>query len=154
MLSGGCTSLNEINVDENNTAYASSNGVLFNKEMTVLIKYPEGKNNITEYTVPTGVNIINNSAFLNTSSLTKVLLPEGLTTIGEDAFKNSGITSIEIPEGVTSIRDSAFSKCSSLTSVVLPSTITSIGNKLFYNCSNLTSVNVPAIRLYVYESAY
>ena len=64
-----------------------------------------------------------------------------ITSIGEDAFYSSSLTSVVIPSGVTSIGSSAFRYCSSLTSVVIPSGVTSIGSSAFRYCSSLTKRN-------------
>ncbi|MBO5773374.1 MAG: leucine-rich repeat domain-containing protein, partial [Clostridia bacterium] len=50
----------------------------------------------------------------------------------------SSLTSVVIPDSVTSIGSDAFSGCSSLTSVVIPDSVTSIGYNTFYGCNNLT----------------
>ncbi len=73
-----------------------------------------------------------------------VTLPDGLTSIGGEAFREcSGLTSITIPNSVTSIGSSAFENCSSLTSVTLGNSVTSIEYYAFYGCSSLTSVTIP-----------
>ena len=54
------------------------------------------------------------------------------------------ITELVIPEGVTSIGNYAFSNCSSLASVTIPSSVTSIGQEAFQNCSRLSSVTINA----------
>ena len=79
-----------------------------------------------------------------------IVIPDGVTSIGKNAFKKrQGLTSIIIPNSVTSIDDSAFSGCTGLTSVIIPDSVTSIGNSAFSGCSNLTDVviskNVTAI---------
>ena len=67
-----------------------------------------------------------------------------VTSIGDEAFVNcSGLTSVTIPEGVTSIRDEAFYR-SGLTSVVIPSSVASIGVWAFRSCSGLTAITVDA----------
>lgn len=52
------------------------------------------------------------------------------------------ITSIQIPNGLTSIRQNAFRSCTLLTSATIPSSVTSIGNWAFIDCTSLTSVTV------------
>ncbi len=112
----GCSSLSEINVQEENKNYSSVNGVLFNKEKTRIIKYPEGKKE-TIYNIPEGVTSIGSSAF----------------------FKCSSLSEINIPEGVTSIGDVAFEYCRSLSKIEIPSNVTSIGSSAFYGCElNIT----------------
>ena len=64
-----------------------------------------------------------------------------VTSIGDCAFEDcSSLTSIVIPDGVTSIGDWAFEKCSSLTSIVIPDGVTSIGYNAFEGCFSLTSI--------------
>ncbi len=71
------------------------------------------------------------------------------------AFCNlTNLSRLDIPEGITSIGAEAFSGCSSLTSVNLASTITSIGNSAFYNCSSLNDVQLPDSVTYIGENAF
>ncbi len=77
------------------------------------------------------------------SSITSVIIEDGVTSIGFYAFQNcSSLPSVTIPNSVTSIGGSAFSGCSSLTSVTIPNSVTSIGSGAFNNCSKLTSIDV------------
>ena len=80
-----CHRLREIIVDESNPYFSSEDGVLFNKDKTVLLKYPEDKKDKT-YTIPDGVTEIAAEAFMGKRHLTSVVLPESLTKIGYDAF--------------------------------------------------------------------
>jgi len=83
-------------------------------------------------------------AFRDCSSLTSIIIPEGVTSIGQGAFAGcSGLTWVVIPQGVTSIGERAFAGCSSLISVVIPWGITDIGKNAFSNCSTLASVVIP-----------
>lgn len=87
------------------------------------------------------VTQIGNYAFYDCSSLTSVVIPEGVATIGSNAFmKCSVLTSVVIPESVTSIGGNAFRGCSALTEVIIPEGVTEIGNSAFYDCSSLTKV--------------
>ena len=114
----GLQSLQNINVDLNNLNYSSIDGVLFNKDKTTLIKYPQGK---------------------STSSYS---FPSLVTTIGASSFaENSYLTNIIIPNSVKSIGDYAFGGCSSLTSITIPNSIESIGSDIFSGCSSLIVVN-------------
>ena len=70
--------------------------------------------------------------------LTKVIISEGVTSIGQSAFRGcTGLTEITIPDSVTSIGDYTFYGCTGLTEVTIPEGVTSIGQSAFYNCSNL-----------------
>ena len=75
-------------------------------------------------------------------SLTSVVIPDSVTSIGDGAFQSCrSLTSIVIPDSVTSIGYEAFRGCSSLTSVTIPDSVTSISNYAFSGCSSLTTVN-------------
>ena len=107
----------------------------------VLIKY-NGKDK--KVVIPDGVTSIGNRAFDNRWKITSVTIPNSVTSIGNSAFDGcSGITSINIPNGVTSIGDRAFGSCSGLTSITIPNSVTSIGEYAFLCCSGLTSITLP-----------
>ena len=86
---------------------------------------------------------ISNSMFCESESwvgacLTSVILPEGITTIGDDAFEDcDNLAAINIPNSVTSIGENAFICCYSLTSITIPDSVTSIGYYAFYDCTSL-----------------
>ena len=137
-----CSSLSDILVADENANYASVDGVLFNKECTVLVIYPDGHG--TVYQIPEGVTSIGDSAFRSCRNLTSVTIPDGVTSIGDWAFLDcDSLTNVTIPEGVTSIGKDAFSYCDRLTSIIMPDSVTSIGDYAFYDCSSLTSVEIP-----------
>ncbi len=72
---------------------------------------------------------------------TEVIIPDGVTSIGDFAFFCHGhLTSITIPDSVTSIGIHTFSDCTSLTSITIPNSVTSIDKGAFYVCENLTSI--------------
>jgi len=90
------------------------------------------------------VTAIESEAFLNSTALTSVTIPNSVTSIGESAFNGcKSLTSVTIPNSVTSIGKSAFNGCEALTNVTIPGSVTSIGERAFYNCKSLTSVTVP-----------
>ena len=137
-----CDSLTSITVDENNTAFASIDGNLYNKDKTTLIQYAIGKT-ATEFTIPDDVTSIGSSAFESCDSLTSIVIPDSVTSIGEDAFAwCDSLTSVTIGNSVTSIGDEAFAWCYSLTSVTIPDSVTSIGSSAFSSCYSLTSVTI------------
>jgi len=136
-----CGSLTEINVDSNNPAYTSVDGILFNKDKTELLCYPAGKTETT-YEIPYGVTSIGEGAF-ECCNLESITIPEGVTSIGNYAFEYcESLESITIPASVTSIGESAFEWCVDLRSITLPDGVTSIGKRTFYYCGSLTEINV------------
>ena len=100
--------------------------------------------NVKKVVIEDGVTSIGESAFFYCSSLTSITIPDSVTSIGDYAFFNcSSLTSITIPDSVTSIGESAFYGCSSLTSITIPDSVTSIGDSAFSYCSRLTSIMIP-----------
>ena len=84
------------------------------------------------------------SASQKKDSVKKVVIEDGVTSIGESAFNTCiGLTSITIPDSVTSIGTLAFSACSSLRSITIPNSVTSIGALAFRACSSLSSITIP-----------
>ena len=82
----GCTSLAAINVDGANPSYSSVNGVLFDKNQSTLLAYPEGE--VGSYAIPSGVTGIGTSAFANCAALAGVTLPDTVASVGAGAFEN------------------------------------------------------------------
>ncbi len=89
-------------------------------------------------------NTIPPNALFGLQSLTSVIFPKGIVSIGNNAFMNTGLTSVSIPATVTSFGAGIFRGCAGLRSVALPEGITNIGSGMFYGCTSLTSVTVPA----------
>lgn len=66
-----------------------------------------------------------------------------VTEIYDNSFKNKNITSVIIPEGVMTIGEDAFYQCSRLTNIELPNSVTTIGSSAFSSCISLTSIQIP-----------
>ena len=112
-------------------------------------EYYSGSINIPSTITPSGSSTsytvvgIEDNAF-RSSSVTSVVIPESVTSIGLDAFSYcSRLTSVTIPGSITSIPDNCFWFCRSLTSIAIPNSVTSIGPYAFSHCSGLTSVDIP-----------
>ena len=153
-------SLTAINVDKNNAVYSSVDGVLFNKDKTMLIAYPQAKE-VNEYIIPDSVETICSYAFYQAEAkkvvipdsvrnvepfafdlcqMEEVSLPKTWTEMPDMSFSNSWLKSVDIPEGVTRIGKSAFR--GSLESIKLPSTLTEIADEAFC-LSDLKTVTIP-----------
>ncbi len=83
------------------------------------------------------------SPFTNNEKIISAVIEDGVTSIGELAFKEcTTLKSIFIPDSITSIGESAFWRCTNLTNIAIPDSVTSLGNSVFIYCSNLTSVKL------------
>ena len=99
---------------------------------------------ITELIIPEGVTTIPNCAFRGQESIVSVTIPQSVTSIGYIAFDgNSNIKTLTIQNGVETIGTYAFSNCSSLSSVIIPNSVTTIGEFAFSGCSSLQSMSLP-----------
>jgi hypothetical protein len=103
----------------------------------------EDNKTITSVTIPNGVTSIGESAFKMCTNLTSVTIPNTVTSIGNSAFFACiNLNNVTIPSSVKSIGNGAFDGCTSLTSVTIPNSVTSIGNNAVRNCSKLASVTI------------
>ena len=104
---------------------------------------PWSNDDLTRVIIGNGVTTIGEAAFRSCSHLTSVTIPNSVTTIGGWAFSIcSSLTSVTISNSVTTIGDNAFIGCSSLTSVTIPNSVTTIGSEAFSDCTNLQKVNI------------
>jgi hypothetical protein len=99
---------------------------------------------MTEISLPTTVNSIEDYAFFYCDGLEEVNLPWSLTTIGKSAFNQcSSLKAVSLPNSVTSIGNGTFTGCTDLTDVYLPPSIVEIGHFAFYETSSLGAVSLP-----------
>ena len=134
-----CSSLTSIIVESGNNVYDSRNNCNAIIETATNRLIAGCQNTI----IPNDVAIIAGSAFRNQSNLTSITIPEGVTTIGDWSFAESGLTSIVIPNSVTNLGWAAFTGCSSLRSVVLPNSLDTIQAEMFVDCP-IQSIFLPS----------
>lgn len=144
-----------INVESGNASFTSKDGVLFNKDMSVLHIYPTYKTSIA-YEVPAEVVEIDTMAFMGAFYLEELSMSDNVTKIGAIAFaydyalksiklsnalkmiphfvfmECESLKTVTIPEGVEKIGEGAFALCESLESIIIPSTVTKIASEAFY----------------------
>lgn len=162
-----CTALSSIEVDENNEAYASQDGALFNKEKTTLIYCPSALKN-KDFTIPDGVIKIEKVALSESKNLNSLYIPASLETIKSSGIENcTNLVSIEVNEnnanfcsqdGVLFNKDKTvlyvYPAKSQGVSYTVPDTVTEIGSKAFNQCANLNeaalSSNMTKVGLYTF----
>lgn len=107
---------------------------------------------IHKIVVSDGVTTIGNCAFL-ACSVESILLPDSVERIGDKAFGFTSISEIIIPEGVKSIGEYVFSNCN-LVNVTLPNSLESIGEFAFFCCNSLQQLLIPANVSYIGTLAF
>ncbi len=114
---------------------------------TVIIKkYTGTDENLTIPAVIDGraVSFIWANAFAGCTSLSRVVISDGITIIGSGAFSGcSGLVEIDIPASVTRIDPNAFEGCENLKQIRIPDGMTAIENDVFSGCTGLAEVNIP-----------
>lgn len=132
--------LERIDVDEQNEAYCSVDGVLYNIEKTELLCVP-GK--LTgSVTIPNGIQRVGDYSFAGTG-VTEVVLPDSLKVIGEGAFLKSSLKEIDLPDGVTEIGKYAFQECVQLEQIELSENLHEIPYWLFMGDTKLHKAELP-----------
>ena len=147
-----CRKLSELKIPANVTSIgvdimedtawysAQGNGPLYLDGCLLGRKYfaPKGA-----FEIQRGTRVVANSALYNCSGMTSVTIPEGVTSIGANAFTYAALQSVDIPESVTTIGGNAFSQCRGLQSVKLPEGLTTLGNGVFSDCVSLADLSIP-----------
>ena len=138
----GCFGLTNIVVNSVNPFFTSEDGILYDKQKTILVNYPEGING--HYIVPNSITNISDFSFNNCTGLTGVMIGNNVANIGDNAFCNcSSLTSVIIPNKVSNIGWASFEDCCGLTNLVIGTGVTSIGGYAFHNCISLISITIP-----------
>lgn len=135
-----CSSLKTFSVASDNPAFSSMDGVLFNKDKSILINYPCGKDG--EYVVPSSVNSIADYAFLSCDNLTKLTIPDTVTELNKRPVGNCGNLKEVVLFCVVEYID-GFSSCPNLTSFTIPEGVKTIGAYAFSYCAGLEKVSIP-----------
>ena len=101
------------------------------------------KENAIDIKIGTLVDRIGEYALSGCTLLTSVTLPDNLTNIKTDAFRDcTSLSSIDIPINVLGIAGNVFYGCTSLESITIPSSVTWLGGYSFVNCTSLTSITI------------
>ena len=98
---------------------------------------------LTTIDIPNSVRSIGFGAFAQCSHVTSLTIPDGVTFIGQAAFRDTDLRAMIIPDGVTIIKNEMFERCSNLTSVTIPNSVDTIEDTAFASCTSLTSISLP-----------
>ena len=155
----GCSSLSSITIPDSVTSIVDNPFKACSSLTTFNGKYASADNRclivdgvlksfaqagLTSYTIPDGVTSIGVDAFNNCDALSNITIPDGVISIGNYAFSGcDALSSITISNSVEEIRSHAFMRCSSLSNVTLPDSLISIEDMAFSYCNSLASITLP-----------
>ena len=136
-----CNNFEEFIVDDDHMYFTVKDGVLYNKDMTVLVYCPNGYK-AEKFVVPDGVISIEDDAFAGCINLMEIVLPESVDYIGYDAFSGcSSLKHIKMPKYMAEgMQENTFFGCSSLEEISFPNGIRSIGANDFDWCDSLKKI--------------
>lgn len=163
----GCTALQEVNVAEDSAYFTSIEGVVFNKAITEVLYFPQGKTGT--YTLPETVSTIAPGVFAGVTKLSKLVISNAISSIGDRAFMDSnfkiefeggepaaelviGVSAFQgaknlgtlvLPDHTTVISDYAFADAK-FTELTLNEGIVSLGNYAFFNANSNKKFYIPA----------
>ena len=139
-----------------NLTWVLENGVLTISGTGNMDNYisPWGIYGIHKIVIENGVTSIGANAF-QFCDLTELSIGNSVTTIGDSAFYECWLLrELTIPASVTTIGDSAFEGCTSLTQLTIPDGVTTIGDSAFEGCTHLTQLTIPKSVTYIGNSAF
>lgn len=118
------------------------------------------RRNIKEIVLPEGLSMVGNAAFAHCEELKYISIPNSVVEMGKKTCKNGmfeGCTKLEevvLPQGITYIGDRFFWECGSLKSVDIPTGVREIGACAFARCSQLESIVIPSTVEVIHRSAF
>lgn len=133
-----CPALNNLSIAEGNTHYYMDGMMIYSAGGDSLVSAHKSADSVF---LPSTLRYLN--GFGGNSNVKYVHVPDGVTTIGNEAFNGSSLRSIDLPSHLHFIDEWAFYYCTSLTRVGMPATLDTMGEGCFHSCSHLTSVDIP-----------
>ena len=141
-----CFDLEEFVVDKDNKHFTAKDGLLYTKDMKMLMSCPRNKNGVVE--IPEGVETLANGSFCLCNRVTEIKLPSTLKNIGYGYGRYPGfyyclnLEKINIPEGVETVYGGSFRYCVKLKSLTLPTTLINIDVNYHESADRIEQLNI------------
>ncbi len=138
--------LSEIRVDKDNKYFASVDGVLFSKDLKILIKYPNSK--ITNlgymaYSIPDSVEVIAKYSFYLNDHIEYIQFGENVLNVESYAFEGCEyLESVELNTKLEYLGKNSFARCEKLSAISLPASLKKIESGCFNKCIKLRSITL------------
>ena len=111
--------------------------------------------NAASITIPNGITMIPDEAFMNFDQLEEVIIPDSVTHIGKAAFKGcKSLKKVKLPNQLQILDDFAFSECSMLEEITIPSSLHYYAYGLFSHCHHLKKINTHDEINYINDLAF
>ena len=134
--------LTVITVAEDNPYLAAVDNVVYSKDLTTLVLFPDGYSG--EFVIPDHVTKVGDYSFFGCKKITSLMIPDTVTEIGSHGFWGlSGIESIDLPDGLTKIAEKTFCECTSLKSLYIPDGVKVIESRAIWDCKALETIHLP-----------
>ena len=133
--------LETLTVDNDNSNYSALDGVLFNKDKSVLVCYPCAR--VEEgYVIPPTVEELGSNCFANVYGMQSLTIPSYVKTIGEGVFSGCVMSEIILEDGVESIGYGAFANTVNLVTIDIPASVNELVPGAFSYAVSLLKINV------------
>lgn len=144
-----CLALSNLSIAQGNTHYYMDGMMIYSADGDSLVSCHSSGDSVF---LPNTLRYVN--GFGGNINVKYVHVPEGVTTIGTEAFNGSSLASIDLPGRLHFIDEYAFYYCQSLKRVDMPATLDTMGEGCFYGCSSLKTIDIPNDLRIVPEAAF
>ncbi len=144
-----CPALSHLSIADGNTHYYMDEMMIYSAGGDSLISCHRSADSVS---LPNTLRYVN--GFGGNVNVRYVRVPNGVTTIGNEAFNGCSMVSIDLPNHLHLIDEWAFFDCQSLTRVGMPATLDTMGEGCFHSCYRLTSIDIPDGLLIVPDAAF
>ena len=149
-----CHTIKSYSCSSLNPYFRAVDGVLFSKDMTKLVAYPQAAL-ASSYDVPSTVTATDFHAFRDCDNLVNITIPETVTWLGSTVFARcDNLVSLYLPDGITHMGVGIFSGCTNLSNLHLPASLDSIMNGSFSHCMSLSELTIPRNVSYIDQYAF
>jgi serine/threonine protein kinase len=148
-----CPTFVSIRVDPANQVFTSIDGMLYDKQVTAILRCPEGR--AKPVVLPSKIHHVGRMAFHHCVNISSVTLPDTVDSIGQMAFyRCTKLERIVIPPGVKKMEAQTFVDCPRLESIVLNEGLEEIDGGNFWGCTSLKTIRIPSTVTKIHEKAF
>ena len=133
-----CPALTNLSIAVGNTHYYMDGMMIYSTGGDTLVSAHKSADSVF---LPTTLRVV--GGFAGNHDVRYLHIPDGVTSIGTEAFNGSSLVSIDLPSHLDLVDEYAFYYCQSLTHVRMPATLDTMGEGCFHSCNQLTAIDIP-----------